>query len=143
MGIDKYLVEEKIKEIEIYVRELEILTAFSEKEILDDFTKLRALEREFQLIIDEMIHLNLHFISRLSLNPPSDFESSFEIIATKTKIFPYDFAIKIAPAVGLRNKLVHKYEKVSKRFFIEQVKNEYKDFSQYVSYVKYYIDKLK
>jgi uncharacterized protein YutE (UPF0331/DUF86 family) len=44
---------------------------------------MRALERIFQLIVDEIIHLNLHFISRLQLKTPDSFQSSFEIIAQK------------------------------------------------------------
>ncbi len=142
MGIDKQLIAEKLKEIEIYVRELENMVVLGEKQILEDITKLRALEREFQLIVDEMIHLNLHLISRLSLNPPSDYESSFEIIS-RAKILPYEFVIKIAPAVGLRNKIIHEYEKVTKKFFVEQVRKEYKDFAQYVFYIKSYIDKVE
>lgn len=141
MVIDKSLVEEKLKEIDSYIRELEGVVKFGEKEILTDYVKLRALERIFQLIVDEMVHLNIHFISRLSLKAPSDFQSSFEIMATEGKIFPYDFAIKISPVVGLRNRLVHRYEEINKKFFVDQVKKEHRDFLEYTDFIRKYIEK--
>jgi uncharacterized protein YutE (UPF0331/DUF86 family) len=138
--IDKSLVDKKIREIKNYIQELEEIIKFNERKILRDYIKMRALERIFQLIVDEMIHLNLHFISRLELKTPDSFQSSFEIIAQK-EILPYDFAIKIALAVGLRNRLVHRYEKVDPKFFLEQVKKEYKDFVKYVKYINEYLRK--
>lgn len=141
MAIDKSLVKEKLENIGSYVRELEGVIKFSEKEILADYVKLRALERIFQLIVDEMVHLNLHFIAQLSLKGPSDFQSSFEIIAIEGEILPYEFAIKISPIVGLRNRLVHRYEEINGKFFVEQVKKEYKDFAEYINFIKKYIEK--
>jgi len=57
-----------------------------------------------------MIHLNLHFISRLHLKIPDSFQSSFEILATEGKILPAEFAIKISPVVGLRNRIIHRFD---------------------------------
>lgn len=114
-----------------------------EKEILSDCIKLRALERIFQLIVDEMIHLNLHFISRLHFKTPDSFQSSFEIIAKEGNILPYEFAIKIAPVVGPRNRLIHRYEEIDSKFFVEQVKKEYKDFIEYIKYINKYLEKMK
>jgi len=116
-----------------------IILKLSVKEILNDYTKLRTLERNFQLIVDEMTDINLYLIKERELNSPSDFQSSFEILG-EAKILPYDFAIKIAPVVGLRNKIVHRYEEVDRKFFIDQVKKDYKDFIEFVRIVSKYID---
>ena len=99
---------------------------FSIKEILSDYTKLRTLERNFQLIVDEIIDINLYLIKEKDLKPPQDFQSSFEVLS-QAKILPHDFAVKIAPAVGLRNKIVHRYEDIDRKFFIEQIKKDHKD----------------
>lgn len=139
--VDKTLIERKLREIGDYVRELEGIIQFSEKELLADYIKMRALERVFQLIVDEMVHINLHFISRLQLKTPSDFQSSFEIISLEGKIVPHEFAIRIAPVVGLRNRLIHKYEEIDPRFFIEQVKKEHRDFIEYIKYINEYLEK--
>ena len=141
--VDKFLAKRKTDEIGSYIRELEGVMKFREREILEDYIKLRALERIFQLIVDEMIHLNLHFISGIPLKTPSDFQSSFEIIATEGKILPPEFATKIAPVVGLRNRLIHHYEEIDSKFFVEQVKKEHKDFIEYIKLINKYLEKIK
>ena len=126
--------------IEEYFYEMEDVVKFGEKEILKDNMKLRALERDFQLIVDEMIDINLHFIRELDLKSPDDFQNTFSILAA-SNIIPDDFAEKLAPVVGTRNILVHRYEKVDKKLFISQVKNERKDFLEYLKLINQYLKK--
>lgn len=137
--LKKTLVKEKISKIREYLSETEEIIALDNQIILKDFRNLKTMERNFQLIVDEMIDINLHFIRELELNAPDDFQSSFTIMAEQGKIIPCEFAIKIAPVVGLRNKLVHRYEKVDKKFFIDQVRKDNKDFIEYIKYINKYL----
>lgn len=107
--IDIGFIKERIEKIDIYSKEIDIILEFSTKEIKKDFMKYRALEREVQLIADEMVDINNHFIRRLYFNVPDSFQSTFIVLA-KNNILPYDFAERLAPIVGLRNRLVHRYE---------------------------------
>lgn len=136
--LDKTFIETKIRLIKDYFEEIRDIIKLDKEEILRDVRNLRTLERIFQLIVDETIDINLHLIREMDLKSPDDFQSSFEILA-EGKILPYDFAIKIAPVVGLRNKLVHRYEKVNRDFFIEQVKREYEDFIKFIEYIRDYL----
>lgn len=140
--VKKSLVKKKIKKIKEYIREIEEIIKLEVKEIIKDFRNLKSLERNFQLIVDEMVDINLHFIRELDLKTPDDFQSSFLIIAEEKEIIPYEFAIKIGPVVGLRNKLVHRYEEIDKKFFIEQVKKECRDFVDYIKYINQYLEKI-
>ena len=92
------------------------------------------------MVVDEILDINIHFIKELDAESPDSFQSTFEILAEK-EIIPMEFAIRIAPVVGLRNKLVHRYEKVSKKTFVEQTKKDYKDFIEYVGYINQYLEK--
>lgn len=139
--LDKNFVREKNEKIKEYLQEIEEIIKLDTKEILEDIRNLRTLERDFQLIVDEIIDINLHFIRELELKSPKDFQSTFEILA-EGKILPMDFAIKIAPVVGLRNKLVHRYEKIDRKFFVEQFKKESKDFIKYIKYINQYLEKV-
>ncbi len=141
--LKKSLIKEKIENIKLYLLEIDEIIKLGDKVILKDFRNIKTLERNFQLVVDEIVDINLHFIRELELHTPDDFQSSFLILAEQGKITPYDFACKIAPVVGLRNKLVHRYEKIDKRFFVEQVKKEKKDFTEYIKYVNNYLKKLK
>lgn len=140
--VNKKLVEKKLDVINEYIQELAGIIESDTKEILKNKRNIRALERVFQLIVDEMLDINLHFIREMDLKSPDDFQNTFGILADNN-ILPDDFAEKIAPVVGLRNKLVHRYEEVKPRFFVEQVKKEYKDFVKYLDIINQYLKKIK
>lgn len=112
----------------------------SDNDIIKDFRFIRALERKFQLIVDEIIDVNTYFIRELNLNPSNDLQGTFVIMANGG-ILPRDFVEKIAPAVGLRNILVHRYEKIDKNLFVTQARKECDDFMQYIKYISDYLDK--
>ncbi|MBU3965658.1 DUF86 domain-containing protein [Patescibacteria group bacterium] len=139
--LDKNFIRGKITLIKDYIGEMDEIISKDTLFILKDFKNIRAIEREFQLIVDEMIDVNIHFIKELNLKSPGDFQSTFEILADG-KIIPHGFALKIAPVVGLRNKLVHRYEKIDKKFFVEQVAKERNDFIEYIRYINGYLDEI-
>lgn len=139
--LDKSFIEEKLKNIKEYLLEIEEILKADEKEIIKDFRSVKSLERNFQLIVDEIIDINIYFIRELDLSAPDDFQSSFENLV-KGKILPSEFALKIAPVVGLRNLLVHRYEKIDKDIFVRQVKKEYSDFIKYIKYINDYLKSI-
>ena len=85
-------------------------------QIVSNIEKLRTLERNFQLIVDAMLDINIHLIREFELGSPDDLKSTFLILG-EAKIIPLDFAQKISPVVGLRNILVHGYEKNRQKTF--------------------------
>jgi len=141
MVFSKILIDEKREKIDSYLGEAKTLLDFSVREILEDFTKLRTLERNFQLIVDEMIDINQHLIKELGLNVSNDLEGTFHILG-ENKILPEDFVLKFAPVVGLRNRLVHRYEELNPKIFIESFQNDYSDFEQYLKLISDYSEKL-
>ncbi|MCD6114779.1 DUF86 domain-containing protein [bacterium] len=138
--VNKNFIKQKLDKIKDYYKELEEVLNLEDKEILKKIFYLRAIERVFQLIVDEMVDINLHLIRNLELSSPQDFQSSFEIIAKK-EIIPSEFALKIAPVVGLRNRLVHRYEEIDKKFFLEQIRREKEDFVKYIQYIEAFLEK--
>lgn len=140
--IDKSLIGGKIKNIEEYIKEIESILSLDTKTILSNIEKIRTLERNFQLIVDTMLDINMHFISEMKLMVPDNFQSTFETISSEAEILPADFAFKIAPVVSLRNRIVHRYEKVDREIFVEQVKKEYQDFIEYIRFINKYLKKV-
>ena len=132
--IEERFIEMKLFNIQGYFKELEDVLAYSDQEIKKDFLKIRALERILQLIVDEIIDINNHIIRYARLNIPDDFQSSFLVLA-ENKIFSKHFAEKIAPVVGLRNRLVHRYEKVDLDILLGSIRKNKVDFREYVKYI--------
>ncbi|MDK2805503.1 MAG: hypothetical protein PWQ94_667 [Thermoanaerobacterium sp.] len=54
-------------------------------------------------------------------------------------VLDVNFAVKIAPASGLRNRLVHQYEKIDDKIVYNSVKMAIEDFSKYVDIISRYI----
>ncbi len=136
--LDKEFISEKFKNIREYLSETEEILKADDAAIVRDFRLLRTLERNFQLIVDELVDINMYLIREFELKTADDFQNTFRILG-EAKILPSDLAERIAPVVGLRNMLVHRYEKIDKSFFVRQVRNEHSDFIRYLTYISDYV----
>ena len=141
MVFSEIVVSEKVKRVDGYLGEAKHLFRFPAKEILADSEKLHAAERLFQLIVDEIIDINQHFIKELNFDISNDLEGTFHILG-ENGILPEDFALKISPAIGLRNRLVYRYEKLEPKLFIETFQKEYADFEKYLKFISDYLEKF-
>lgn len=131
---NKQLIQNKINKIGGYIKELDPILKFEANEILGDYTKLRTLERDFQLIVDTVIDINTHLIYTENLRAPEDATETFHILS-EAKILPMEFAMKFSPIVGLRNIVVHDYEKVDVEKMINDIKSDIGQFGEYAVHV--------
>ncbi|MBU6431310.1 MAG: DUF86 domain-containing protein [Patescibacteria group bacterium] len=138
--LNKDLIKTKIRNIQEYLLEIEPILSLLKDETVSNIEKLRTLERNFQLIVDAMLDINIHFIRELELGSPDDLKNTFVILA-EGKILPFDFAQKISPVVGLRNILVHGYEKVDKELFVDSFQKNRKDFDEYLRIINSFLEK--
>jgi len=142
MTFQKAFVYQKLEEIISYLKEIKDFLKSSDREILVDSGKLHIAERLLQLVVDIMIDINQHFIRELNLKISEDFQGTFYILGEK-KILPKNFAQKIAPVVGLRNRIVHRYDTLDKKLFIKTFRKNYPDFEKYIKLINRYLEKIK
>jgi uncharacterized protein YutE (UPF0331/DUF86 family) len=138
--IDKDLIKAKMASIQGYYGELEPILKEGTKEIIENNLKLHTVERLFQLIVDTTVDINTHIIAESNFDIPVDYQSTFPVLAEK-KILPMDFAVKIAPSVGLRNLIVHKYGKVDIRKIVDDIRNEISQYLEYLKYIRQSLEK--
>ncbi|HLA26044.1 MAG TPA: DUF86 domain-containing protein [Patescibacteria group bacterium] len=136
--IDKAFLSVKLDLIKKYAGDLEKVLQIPIDEIKKNFVAVYAIERIFQLIVDEVIDINNHIILRNKLEVPDDFQSTFLILA-QNNVIGEAFAKRIAPVVGLRNILVHRYEKIDKDLFLSSVAKERDDFREYIKEMGKYV----
>lgn len=136
--LNKDLIKTKIRSIQEYLLEIEPILSLPKDQIISNIEKLRTLERNFQLIVDTILDINIHFIRELELGSPDDLKSTFIILA-EGKIIPLDFAEKISPVVGLRNLLVHGYEKTDRKLFVDSFQKNRQDFDKYMLLINSYL----
>ena len=137
--INKELIASKLVDLKTYFEKLAPLLKEEARAIIDNDLKLSTVERRFQLIVDTAIDINTHLIKESGLATPDDYQSTF-ITLGESKILPVDFALKIAPSVGLRNLIVHKYGQVDLKKMVNDIKSE---IGQYFDYLKYISEYLK
>ncbi|MEK7200981.1 MAG: DUF86 domain-containing protein [Patescibacteria group bacterium] len=134
MTIDYILLSKKIELLKGYIAELKDIVVFEETEILKDSLKYHSIERLFQLSVDTMIDINIHLIRELGNKAPDDLTSTFVALA-EIGILEEEFAEKIKRVAGLRNMIVHRYEKLDKPIFIKDLKTNFSDFEKYLNIV--------
>ena len=139
--LDKQLLEKKMVMLSEYIGELEPLVVGAQiKNIKDNHTRLFAIERCFQLAVDQMIDINTHIIREKNLGSVDDLQSTFKMLGD-FNILPGEFASKIAPIVGARNMLVHRYEKLDKDMFLRNLQINFDDFKKYLIQINNFLEK--
>lgn len=137
------LLEKKLQLLVEYLDELQpIAKTMSLDDILQDNFKYHTAERVFQLVVDTIIDINIHIIKESIVASPDDLQSTFSTLA-EHDVLPRNFADKIAPTVGLRNRIVHRYESLQRKTFIELLKENFSDFEGYLSLIQAYVEKAK
>ena len=138
MTLDQSLIIKKLELIEQYRAELARFLEFPDKDILLSSEKYLSIERVFQLVVDAMIDINQHLIRELKLGIPDDLQSTFYPLGDEG-VLPQGFAQKLAPIVGVRNRLVHQYEELDKKLFLKNLRKNFSDLETYKKYVKEYL----
>lgn len=134
------LIKRKQRHIYNYLEDLKrYVLSLSLKEVIKQTDKQYIAERLFQLIVDSMIDINTHIV-KMSEKYFDDMQSTFYILS-ELKILPEKFAEKIAPVVGVRNMIVHRYEKLDKKLFLQNLYKSFGDFAQYLKYIDEFLKK--
>lgn len=141
MTFSAAFVYQKLETIRDHTAELEkLLGETTDREFLTDSQKRLVAERLVQLIVDGMIDINQHFIRELNLELSDDLRGTF-IIMGESGILPKSFAEKISPVTGVRNILVHQYEKLDKKLFVRNLRLHFDDFVKYQRFIAQYLDR--
>jgi uncharacterized protein YutE (UPF0331/DUF86 family) len=107
--IDRELVTRKMVLIAEDLRRLEALAARGREEYLASDTDETLAERYLERMIGRMIDVNYHVLTESGEAPPRDYFESF-LALSRIGVLPADFAARLAPCAGLRNRIVHAYD---------------------------------
>lgn len=124
----------KLIKMEEYISELEEYKPQIYQEYKNNQLKKYAVERLIQLIIDLALDVNNILIKDSDHYPAQDYFSSF-LELVDLGILPEKFAKDIAPSTGIRNRLVHEYEKVDDRLVFQNLDKLIKYYLDYIEYV--------
>lgn len=98
----------------------------------------KGTERLLQEIVESAVDVNLHLLRAVGVPAPPDYYQSFVDIG-RHGIVPTTLAEGLAPAAGLRNRLVHEYDAVNDAIVLEAVRQARRDFAAYVAAIERYL----
>jgi len=124
-------INDKIKEIERYLQELNEIIPSDYEEYVSNLEKKAACERYFEKIVEAVIDLVFLVIKDKNLKMPEDEESSFSILSNQN-IISEELAKRLRSAKGMRNIIAHEYGKIDDEIVFEalteQLEKDTKDF---------------
>jgi uncharacterized protein YutE (UPF0331/DUF86 family) len=132
--LDAEIINAKLLIILENLKALEPIEGMERDEYLRDIYKRKATERLLQEMIEAAIDINVHMVVGSGHSSPTDYYQSF-IQAGELGIISSELAEKLAPAAGLRNRLIHEYDKIDHRIVLEAVGMAGELFPQYVKEV--------
>lgn len=98
----------------------------------------KGTERFLQEAIEASLDAASHLVVRAGRPAPADFYSSFFELAGIGAI-DSDLATALAPAAGLRNRLVHEYDDLDDNIILQSTANALELFPRFVAQVQAYL----
>lgn len=106
---DNEVIQKKLEQMNTLMKELEEWTSVPSDDFVRDLARLRASERNFQLIIDLAVDINARILIKKTQAAPDTYKESF-IKLGAIGILPQVLAGTLAKSVAVRNILVHEYD---------------------------------
>jgi len=128
------IIVNKLIKMEEYISDLEKFKPETYNEYKNNQINRYAIERLIQLIIDLALDINNILIKKSDHYPAQDYFSSF-IELVELEILPEEFAKDIAPSTGIRNRLVHEYEKIDDKVVYQNLDKLIKYYLKYIKFV--------
>lgn len=122
--------ERKISLLKEYLDKLAPYVALDSDDLIRNEEKRAAMERWFQLMVDEAVDINTALTYQLSGKVSESYKSTFyELVPLN--ILEKNFAEKIAESVKVRNQMIHDYERIQHLELIERMKSFFEPYKTY------------
>jgi uncharacterized protein YutE (UPF0331/DUF86 family) len=136
--LDEEIIKRKIVVIIENLKSLEMIKDMPKEEYIADLYKRKATERLLQELIEAAIDINIHIIAATGRSAPDDYYESFIRIG-ELNIISVDLAERLAPSAGLRNRLVHEYDRLEHSMVLTAVRTAEELYPKYIKEVSDYI----
>jgi uncharacterized protein YutE (UPF0331/DUF86 family) len=136
--LDRALVRRKLTAIARNLADLAPIAMLTPSEYAADRLRRKAVERLLQEVVEAAVDANLHLLRTLGADLPTDYYTSFLAVGRHGVITP-ELAQRLAPAAGLRNRLVHEYDEIDDLIVLAAVGRAQRDFGDYVAAVERFL----
>lgn len=140
--VDIEAIKQRIEEIQRRRSLLDDFVSMSYDEFSQDVNIYEAACRHLQVAVQACLDIAKQIIASNGFDRPEELKESFSILAKKN-VITNDLAARLKDATGVRNILVHSYLDVDLNEIHKILKNDLKDFDDYVVQIGTYISNLK
>lgn len=119
-SLDADLVRRKLAAITRKLEQLGAVAGMPVEQYRQDPFRVKGTEKLLQEIVEAAVDANLHLLRALGAAAPGDYYESF-VAMGRAGVIPSALAERLAPAAGLRNRLVHEYEVIDDAIVLEAV----------------------
>lgn len=139
--LDVAVVRRKLRRIRANVESIEraIASVTLERYRSDELLR-RAIERLLQETIDAAVDVNNHVLRNLKLAPAEDYYSSFVQLG-RAGILEPALAAALAPAAGLRNRIVHEYEELDDSIVLHAAQSAPAQLIAYIAAIEHLLER--
>ncbi len=111
------------------------IARYALQEYRERYYERKAAERLLQEAIEAALDINAHVIAESGRAVPEDYHAGFLKLA-ELGILPLELAQELAPAAGLRNRLVHGYDTIDDAKVLAAIGRTLELFPRYVHAVE-------
>ena len=133
--VERALVERKLGQLAERLVHLERYAREGWEKYAANFERRKAAEKLLQESIEAAIDVNTHLLVELGHGVPPDYFRSFTDLG-RHGVLPDDLAEALAPAAGLRNRLVQQYAAIDDRKVFDAIGSAVGLFRRYVEAVR-------
>jgi uncharacterized protein YutE (UPF0331/DUF86 family) len=118
---------------------LKTIQGMSREDYAADIYKRKATERLLQELIEAAVDINTHIIVETGNQVPDYYYESF-IKMGEIRALPTALAEKLAPSAGLRNRLVHEYDRLDHVMVLAAVAAAEEQYAEYVDAIEGFLN---
>lgn len=134
--------EKKLEYLKKYVDELKLHRDITAAELKEDRLTRAAIERFFQMAIENVIDICSMIISHKGLEKPDEYRKIILKLGEEG-ILERSFSERFADVAGFRNVLVHQYAEINIGKLHENLKMRLEDFDSFARQIAKYLKNLK
>lgn len=112
----------------------------SEAEYVGSLRDQAMVERYLERMIGRAIDINYHLLTASGEPPPPDDHSSFTRLAS-LGVLEASFAKRVASAAGLRNRIVHDYDRIDPAKVYKALQDALDDLPSYLRQVRAWLER--
>lgn len=138
--VERDVIRRKLERIVENLRLLEPFEDLSLEDYRADPYRRKAIERILQEIVEAAVDLASHILVAFGRPAPDDYYSSF-IALGGLGALDATLAAALAPSAGLRNRLVHAYDRIDDRVVLSAVKEALARYPAFVAEIEAFLER--